>query len=192
MSKPKILAFAGSTRNGSWNQKLLDVAVGMATEAGAEVTSIRLADYTLPLFDQDLESSDGLPTQAIELKKLFAEHSGLLIACPEYNSSITPLLKNVIDWVSRPASQDEPALSAYVGKTAAIISASPGGFGGLRGLRHVREILSNIKVLVCPGQFALASAHEAFDDSGALANERQASMLEACMRQFVVTASNQV
>ena len=192
MSKPKILAFAGSTRNGSWNQKLLDVAVGMANESGAEVTSIKLADYELPLFDQDLEASSGLPEQAIELKKLFGEHSGLLLACPEYNSSITPVLKNVIDWVSRPASQDETALAAYQGKTAAIISASPGGFGGLRGLRHVREILSNIKVLVCPGQFALASAHEAFDDSGALAQERQATMLKSCIQQFVTIASNQV
>ena len=93
MATPKIIAFAGSTRTGSFNQKLLGVAVNMATNAGAEVTTINLRDYPMPLFDQDLETAEGLPAKAIALKDLFCNHSALLIACPEYNSSITPLLK---------------------------------------------------------------------------------------------------
>ena len=192
MATAKILAFAGSTRSGSFNQTLLDTAVNMVRDTGAQVTSIKLKDYPLPLFDQDLEAAHGLPTEAVELKELFVQHSALLIACPEYNSSITPLLKNVIDWVSRPADENDSPLSAYKGKTAALIAASPGGFGGLRGLRHVREILSNINVLVSPGLFALAKAHESFNESGAFQDERQAAMLKSCIDQFVGIASNQV
>jgi NAD(P)H-dependent FMN reductase len=188
---PKIIAFAGSTRSGSFNQRLLDAAVVIARAAGAEVTELRLADYPLPLFDQDLEAKDGLPDNVGKLKQVFVEHSGLLIACPEYNSSITPLLKNTIDWLSRPGSKDEPSLLAYRNKTACLLAASPGGFGGLRGLRHVREILSNIGVLVTPNQFALSSAHSALDESGKLSDENQTSRLEACVQQFVQTCANQ-
>lgn len=191
MAVPKILAFAGSNRTGSFNQKLLDSAVQIARETGADVTSIKLKDYPLPLFDQDLEAEHGLPDPAVQLKELFRQHAGLLIASPEYNSSITPLLKNVIDWVSRKADDDESPLSAYQGKTAALISASPGGLGGLRGLRHVREILSNINVLVSPGQFALSNAHDAFDESGKLSDKRQSDNLQSCIQQFVSIAGNQ-
>jgi len=191
MSQPKILAFAGSIRKGSLNQLLSKVAAEICRQNGAEVTELELAQYPLPLFDQDLESSEGLPENAKKLKQIFVEHSALLIACPEYNSSITPLLKNTIDWISRPAVPDEVSLSAYRGKSAAVIAASPGGFGGLRGLRHVREILSNIGVLVAPNQFALSQAHSAFDDSGNLTNEKQLEILQSCMKQFVNIASNQ-
>ena len=151
MGQAKILAFAGSTRGGSFNQLLVDEASRLAKEAGASVTDLKLADYPLPLFCQDLEANEGTPENALALKKIFIEHDALLIACPEYNSSITPLLKNTIDWLSRPG-EGEPMLAAYQGKTAALLAASPGGFGGLRGLRHVREILSNISVLVTPNQ----------------------------------------
>lgn len=185
----KILAFAGSTRSASVNQKLLDVAIAVARNQGAEVTDLRLAEYPLPLFDQDLEEREGQPENAAKLKELFKSHDAILVACPEYNSSITPLLKNTIDWLSRPA-DGEPMLAAFAGKTAGLLSASPGGFGGLRGLRHVREILSNISVLVTPKQFALSKAHEAFTESGdALVDERQQTQLEACVEQLVTTAS---
>ncbi|MBB3205714.1 NAD(P)H-dependent FMN reductase [Rhodopirellula rubra] len=189
MSHPKILAFAGSTRTGSLNQLLINAAVDCAHKAGAEVTVVNLADYPLPLFDQDLESASGLPENAKRLKELFFANAGLLLACPEYNSSITPLLKNTIDWVSRSSSSDEPPLTAYRGKTAALLSASPGGFGGLRGLRHVREILSNIGVLVTPSQFSLSQANAAFCEHGHLRAEKQQSMLANCVGQLVQTTA---
>ena len=189
---PRILAFAGSSRSGSFNQVLLENAVDIARAAGAEVTSINLKDYPLPIFDQDLESANGMPQPARELKNLFVQHSSLLIACPEYNSSITPLLKNTIDWVTRPADENDPPLSAFAGKTAALLAASPGGFGGLRGMRHVREILSNIGVLVCPSQFALAKAHEAFDSSGKLQDDRSSALLTSCVERFVIVARGQL
>lgn len=188
MPSPKILAFAGSARSDSLNQRLLDAAVAIAREAGLETTAIRLADYPLPLYHQDQEADHGLPENAVRLQQLFIDHTGLLLACPEYNSSITPLLKNTIDWVSRPAGPDAPRLAAYRGKVAALVGASPGALGGLRGLRHVREILSNIGVLVVPGQFALSSAQAAFDEAGHLADEKQQAMLRTCIEQFVASA----
>jgi NAD(P)H-dependent FMN reductase len=172
----KILAFAGSTREGSYNKQLVQAAAQAARDEGAEVTYIDLRDYALPLFDEDLERSEGQPENAAKLKALFMEHQGLLLSCPEYNSSITPLLKNTIDWVSRPA-EGEPMLAAYSGKVVALMSASPGGLGGLRGLVHVRAILGSIGVIVLPQQLAVARAFEAFDESGALKDEGQMGQL---------------
>ena len=172
MSRPKILAFAGSTRKASYNKKLVRVAASGAEAAGAEVTVIDLKDYPLPLFDEDLESEQGPPENAIEIKRLLVEHEGFLIASPEYNSSIAAVLKNTIDWASRPA-EGEPPLVAFKGKAAAIMSASPGALGGLRGLVHIRSILGNIGVLVLPDQVAVPKAFEAFDDQGNLTDERK-------------------
>lgn len=169
---PRILAFAGSTRQESHNKKLLPIAARGAREAGAEVTVIDLKDYPLPLFDEDLEKAAGMPDNGRKLKQLFIEHDGFLIASPEYNSSITGLMKNTIDWVSRPAA-GEPALVAYTGKAAALMSASPGALGGLRGLVHLRSILGNIGVLVLPGQLAVARAFEAFNPDGSLKDANQ-------------------
>jgi chromate reductase len=154
---PKILAFAGSTRIGSLNRQVLDYAVQGAREAGAEVTLIDLRDYSMPLYNRDLELSHSLPEASARLKDLFKSHHGLLLACPEYNSSITPLLKNTLDWVSRPDGK-ESGLVPYEGKLAALVSASEGHLGGLRGLRHMREILVALRVLVIPKQMALAHA----------------------------------
>ena len=164
----KILAFSGSLRAGSFNQKLVKIAVEGAREAGAEVTVISLADYPMPMFDEDLEEKDGKPQKASELKKLFNENDTLLIASPEYNSMITGALKNAIDWVSRTDSDDEAPLSAIAGKTAAILSASPGGYGGARSLGFLRPFLENVKVSVIEDQFSLPKAHEAFDEGGSL------------------------
>ncbi len=163
---PKLLAFAGSTRQDSFNKKLVKVAADGAREAGADVTIIDLKDYPLPLFDQDLEA-EGMPANVLLLKQLFKDHQGLIIASPEYNSSITPLLKNTLDWVSRPA-PNESTLAAFQGKVVSLISASPGALGGLRGLVHLRAILGNIGVLVLPEQIAVPKAHEAFDSDGSL------------------------
>jgi len=151
--------------------RLVQVAAEGAKAAGADTTIVDLRDYRMPLFDQDLEAAEGLPAKARELKELMLDHDGLLIAAPEYNSSITPLLKNTIDWVSRP-SNGENALIAYKGKVAAIMSTSPGRLGGLRGLVHLRSILSNIGVLVIPDQVAVGEAHRAFGSDGNLVDEK--------------------
>jgi len=172
----KILAFAGSTRTDSFNKTLLRTAVRAAEAAGASVTTIDLADYRMPIYDGDLEAESGLPENAVKLKSLFMEHNGLLIAAPEYNSSITPVLKNTIDWVSR--RDGAPDLSCYAGKTAGLI-ATGGGNGGLRGLVHVRQILGNIGVLVIPQQAAVRGAWSAFDEGGELKDEDQRGTVEA-------------
>ncbi len=125
---PRVLAFAGSTRRESFNKKLVQIAANGVRAAGAEVTLLDLKDFPLPLFDQDLEAEQGMPDNGTKLKKLFIDHDGLLIASPEYNSSITGVLKNAIDWVSRPA-PDEPPLVAFRGKVATLMSASPGALG---------------------------------------------------------------
>jgi chromate reductase len=175
---PRILAFAGSLRSESFNKKLVPIAAGAAREAGAEVTLIDLKDFPLPLFDQDLEAGQGMPEDGARLKQLFIDHDGLLIASPEYNSSVTAVLKNAIDWVSRPA-PGEPPLVAFRGKVAALMSASPGTLGGLRGLVHLRSILGNMGVIVLPDQVAVARAHEAFRPDGSPAEPRQQASIEA-------------
>lgn len=174
---PKILALAGSLRADSYNKKLVQIAVAGARRAGAEVTYIDLRDYPLPLMDEDLERDEGLPVNARKLKDLFIGSDGFLIAAPEYNSSITGVLKNTIDWVSRPA-KDEAPLAGFAGKVAAIMSASPGELGGLRGLVHVRAILGNIQTLVLPDQVSVPRAHEAFNPDGTLKDARKQSNVD--------------
>lgn len=181
---PKILAFAGSARTDSFNKKLLADAVRRAEAAGAEVTVVDFADLPLPLYDGDLEAKEGLPANVVKLKEHMLAHDGFLIACPEYNSSITPLLKNAIDWASRPGPGESP-LAAYRGKTAALLAASPGGLGGLRGLVTVRSILGNIGVFVTPSQLAVGGAHEAFAEDGSLKDERMSGALENLVTELV-------
>lgn len=183
----KIIAFAGSARKDSLNKKLVALAAERARAAGAEVTLVDLADYRMPLYDGDLESESGLPESAQKLKELFKAHDGFLIACPEYNSSITPLLKNTIDWCSRAEGDEEP-LAAYSGKTAALLAASPGGLGGLRGLVHVRAILGNIGVTVVPTQLALSKASGAIGE-GKLNDERMDGLLSKVVEELVSTTT---
>src|SRR5215831_18806881 len=168
---PKILAFAGSTRIESFNKKLIKIAAEGARSAGVEVTLADLRDYPMPIYDGDLEAKDGLPTKAREFKELMLAHQGLLISAPEYNSSITAVLKNTIDWASRRCEGEAP-LACFTGKVAGLVSASPGALGGLRGLVHVRSILGNIGVLVVPDQVAVSKAHEAFHPDGQLIQEK--------------------
>jgi len=186
-STPKLIAFAGSLRKDSFNKKLARAAGAFARDAGAEVIDIDLADYPLPVFDEDLEKQ-GTPQAVLDLKKHFIAADGFIIASPEYNSSVTAALKNTIDWLSRPG-QDEPMLAAFAGKTATIMAASPGALGGLRGLVHLRAILSNIQVTVLPGQHAMGKAHEAFDAEGRLADDGAAKRVQGIVQQMVdVTA----
>lgn len=182
---PKILAFAGSARRDSVNKKLLADAVTLARDLGSDVTHLDLADFEMPLYDGDREAAEGLPEAAKRLKALMLQHDRLLLACPEYNSSITPLLKNTIDWCTRTETEDEPALRCFQGKVAGLISASPGALGGLRSLRHVREILANIGVFVVPAQYALASAYEAFAPDGTLHDERARQAIRKVLRQLI-------
>lgn len=171
---PKILAFAGSARTDSFNKKLVKIAAAGAEAAGADVTYLDLRDLPMPLFDQDLEAREGLPENALRFKQLLKSHQGFLIACPEYNSSITPLLKNSIDWASRPEpGEASMGLSCFRDKVAVIMSAAAGGLGGLRGLVHVRSILGNIGVLVLPDQKSIPQAYEAFDEQGSLKDPKQ-------------------
>jgi len=176
MSNVKILAFAGSTREGSFNKILLRTAVRGAESAAASVTVIDLDNYRMPIYDSDLEAESGLPENAKKLQSLFLEHNGLLIAAPEYNSSVTPVLKNTIDWVTR--WNGAANLRCFAGKTAGIMAAG-GGAGGLRGLVHLRQILGNIGVLVLPGQATVSGAWTAFDDGGDLIDEGHRSAVES-------------
>lgn len=173
----KIIAFAGSTRTDSYNKKILQTAVFGAREAGAEVTVIDLRDYPMPIYDGDLEEKEGIPENGRKLKELFNNHHALLLALPEYNSSLSGVFKNTIDWVSRTA-KGETELQSFVGKVAGLISASPGGLGGLRGLVHARAMLENIHVLVMPDQVCVSRAAEAFDEFGNLKNEKQKKSIE--------------
>jgi NAD(P)H-dependent FMN reductase len=175
MSTPRILAFSGSLRAGSFNQKLVTLAADFARAAGAEVTLISLRDYRMPLFDQDLETEEGMPLPAQELKSLFAAHDGL----------ITPALKNSIDWVSRATSEDEPPLSVLKGKTAAILAASPGGYGGARSLGFLRPFLENIGITVLPDQVTVPKAHEAFTDDGKLIDAGQVDAVRLLAESLV-------
>jgi len=175
---PKILALAGSTREASFNKKLVRIAAEGARATGAEVTLVDLRDLQLPLYDEDLETKGGLPESAGRLKSLMLAHQGLLISSPEYNSSLSAVLKNAIDWASRPVTGEAP-LACFTGKTAAIMSASPGALGGLRGLVHLRAILGNINVLVIPDQIAVMSAHTAFGDDGKLKDATLQGRIEA-------------
>jgi chromate reductase len=162
----KLLALCGSSRHDSLNQKLLDTAVLGALDAGAQVSKIRLLDFQLPLYDGDWEAERGLPEGARALKALIAKHHALLIATPEHNGGYTTLLKNALDWASRPSESDPSGLAAFVGKVAALVSASPSAMGGLRSQIVLQVSLNKLGVLVIPNSFALSAAHQAFDEKG--------------------------
>ncbi len=172
MIKPIILAFAGSLRKDSSNKKLVKIAAQGATEEGAQVILIDLLDYPLPIYNEDIESSTGLPPNALKLKELMNQAHGFIIASPEYNSSISGVLKNLIDWTSRKSTPEETYLSAFIGKVAIIMSASPSPLGGVRGLAHLRNILENINTLVLPQQKTLSCTTETFDENDNLKSKK--------------------
>lgn len=185
---PKILAFAGSLRTDSWNHKLVVAASKGAEAAGAMVTAIRLRDFAMPLYDQEVEDAGGLPENCLKLKELFKAHHGLLIGCPEYNSSISAVLKNTIDWISRPHEGEAP-LECFERKVVGLTAASPGGLGGIRGLPVERMLLGHIKAIVLPEQYALGGAHDAFDQDGNLKDEKQRQMAEGVGRAVAEVAA---
>ena len=185
MNQPKILVFAGSLRTASYNKKLARLAAEAIRAAGAEATFVDLRDLALPVFDEDLETAQGLPESAKRFKRQIAEHHGLLIASPEYNSSMTAALKNALDWASRPEGEKEGTAEAFRGKFAALMAASPGALGGLRGLVHLRAMLGNIDVTVLPAQVTVPAAYEAFDEKDQLKDERKAKQVAALAETLV-------
>lgn len=180
---PRILVFAGSIRSGAFSGQTADIAQKTLALQGAEVTRISLADYPLPIMDQDLEKEQGVPENAQKLGAMIAAQDGLLIASPEYNASIPPLLKNTIDWVSRiRRDANGNTLAPFAGKVAGLCSSSDGNFAGIRGLYHLRAVLMNCQVEVITPQCSVARAGDAFDDQGNLKDERAQKMMDkVCM-----------
>ena len=183
---PKVLALAGSARQQSLNKKLVQVAAHGARKAGAEVTLIDLKDFPMPIYDGDIEVGEGIPQNARRLRELMLGHLGFLIASPEYNGSISPLLKNVIDWCSRPV-DGQDGLAPYRNKVVVLMSASPGGFGGLRALPHLRTVLSNMGAIVLPDQISVPKAQEAFAPDGRMVNDKQQAVIEGLGETLATT-----
>jgi NAD(P)H-dependent FMN reductase len=176
---PRILAFAGSARRESLNKKLLAAVVEATRAAGGNVTVLDLNDLPMPLYHGDLEDAEGMPENAKKFVAMVLAHDGLLISTPEYNSQITPLLKNTIDWATR--GDDNP----FVGKVAAVVSASPGNFGAIRSMTLVRSLLTHLGCVVVPAQCILPRADEAFDEQGRLKDERVQKNARAVAAELV-------
>jgi chromate reductase len=192
VSGARILVFAGSARRESLNKKLARLAAEAARAAGGEVTLIDLDDYPMPVYHGDLEKAEGLPQGALRLREIFLAHDGLIIASPENNSSVSSLLKNTLDWLSRSIGDGKgvaSGLAPYRGKLAGLLSASPGPFGGTRGLPHLRQILSSLGVTVLGAQVSIARADAAFDDAGALKDAHQARSVATLAKAVVETAA---
>ncbi len=184
----KIIAFAGSTREQSYNKMLVKIALEGAEKAGANVQFVDLRDYPMPFYDEDLEGKEGIPKKAKEFKEILKASDGFLIASPEYNSMFSGVLKNAIDWASRPE-PDEGRLVAFSGKFAGIMSATPGSLGGIRGLPVLRTLLNNIGVNVVTSQYALSSAHKSFDESGNLTDAKKAQTIRSIGEEVVKYAN---
>ena len=189
MSTSRILVFAGSARRESLNKKLSRVAAERAKQAGLDVSWIDLRDYPLPLYDGDLEAEHGIPDNARKLRALLDQHQGLIVVSPEYNSFITPLMKNTLDWISR-RDGDIDGLASFRNKVALVMSASPGAFGGMRSLALIRQLLSHLGVTALPEQLALPKAHEAFDDNGALKDEQMQKRLDSMVQRLAQVLRN--
>lgn len=179
---PRILVFAGSIRSGALSGKTADAAMKELALQGAEVTRISLADYPLPILNEDLEREKGAPENAVRLAHRISDHDGVLIATPEYNSSLPPLLKNTIDWISLVSkdAQGRP-LRAFSGKPVALCSSSNGGFAGIRAITHLRGVLVHVQAEVITPQCSVPNAQDAFDENGGFIEERlQKSMARVC------------
>jgi len=190
MFTPKILVMAGSLRSGSHNGRLAALVTKELALAQADVTRISLADYPLPLLDADYLADAGPPANAAKLAQMLTAHQGVFIASPEYSASVTPLLKNAIDWISRVRERNEPSYAAFKGRVFAIGSASAGAAGGVRSLMALRQILElGCGALVIPEQINVGRADQAFDDMDNLKDENLAAALKAMVRRLVELAS---
>jgi NAD(P)H-dependent FMN reductase len=187
----KLLCIAGSLRTEAFSKRLARAACRLAEANGVGATCIDLRDYTMPLYDGDLETASGLPEAAVRLRDLAKQHDALLIVSPEYNASIPAVLKNTLDWLSRPHAP-EPGVSVFQGKVAGMLSSSPGALGGLRGLVHLRQILMNLGLLVITEQFALGNAGAAFAPDGALLDGKHTASVQKVLQRLVHTAERLV
>jgi chromate reductase, NAD(P)H dehydrogenase (quinone) len=186
MSGPKILVIPGSLRSGSHNVRLAALATKELVLAEAEVTRISLADYPLPMFDADLAHEQGPPQNALSLKRLISTHRGVFIASPEYNASITPLIKNAIDWISTVREAAEPQLAVFRDRAFALGAASPGRSGGMQSLIALRQVLAvGCRALVIPEQVTIPNADTAFDEMDQLTDARAATQLKTVARRLV-------
>ena len=183
----KLLVFAGSTRQHSFNRQLAAIAAALARDAGAEVSHLELSDFDIPLYNADFEAR-GTPHDVIRLKRLMFEHPAWIICSPEYNGSYTALLKNTIDWASSPV-KDDPEWSSgtkpFRGKVVGLLSASPGAYGGLRSLSHLNPLLLNLQCWIAPQQFALANARQVFGPDGAPQRELARKSVQAVVDQVL-------
>lgn len=187
----KVLVFAGSTRQNSWNRKLAKVVASMAQASGAEVTHIELADFDVPMYNADLEAR-GTPADVMKLKQLFYEHPAWIVCTPEYNASYPALLKNTLDWLSSPVKSDPVWNDDFRfsrGKVVGVLSASPGRLGGLRSQSHLVPLLLNLHCWVAPKNFALSLAAEAFDEQGQLKADAAKKNVQAVIDQVLWAAT---
>jgi NAD(P)H-dependent FMN reductase len=186
----KLLVFAGSTRQNSFNRKLARVTAAMASASGASVTHIELADFDVPMYNADLEAQ-GTPADVMRLKQLMHDHPAWIICTPEYNASYPALLKNTLDWVSSPVKGNPEWADGFKstrGKVVGVLSASPGALGGLRSQSHLAPLLINLECWLAPKNFALGRAGEAFDESGGLKDERAQKSVQAVIDQVIWAA----
>lgn len=183
----KLLVFAGSTRQHSFNRRLAQVTAGMARDAGADVTLLELSDFDIPLYNADLEAR-GTPADVLRLKQVLFDHPAWIVCSPEYNGSYTALLKNTIDWASSPVKGDpvwQDGTRSFRGKVVGMLSASPGALGGLRSQSHLAPLLINLECWLAPKAFALGQAGSAFDDSGALVQEAHRERVRGVIEQVL-------
>lgn len=186
---PSILVFAGSVRAGAYSGRTADVAQKALAVMGAEVTRISLADYALPIMDEDLEREQGLPENALRLARQIGAHDGVLIATPEYNGSIPPLLKNAVDWVSRVRRDGGRAFAPMAGKPAGLCSSSSGRFAGIRAINHLRAVLVRCRMEVVTPECSVPAGADAFDDGGDFRDENLKRAMEHLCRTLTDTAS---
>jgi chromate reductase len=189
MAAPKILVIPGSLRAKSYNVRLAALAAKELTLADAEVTRISLLDYPLPIYDADTAETAGPPSNAVKLKQLMSAHQGVFIASPEYNASITPLIKNTIDWISAVRERGEAPLAAYQNRVFALGGASPGRSGATHSLLALRQVLAvGCRALVIAEQVTVPNAEQAFDEMDELKDARAAGQLKLVVRKLVDTA----
>jgi NAD(P)H-dependent FMN reductase len=186
MPSPKILVIPGSLRSESHNVRLAALATKELMLADADVTRISLVDYPLPLYDADFAAKSGPPLNAIKLKQIVSAHRGVFIASPEYNASITPLLKNTIDWISTVRERGDPPLAAYQNRAFALGGASPGRSGAMQSLLALRQVLAvGCRALVIPEQVTVPDAAQAFDEMDGLRDARAAEQLKLVVRRLI-------
>lgn len=190
MNKPRIVVMAGSRRREALSRRVAAACVRALDAAGAEVERVELDDYPAPLYDGDLEAASGLPEAIVRLQRVLHASDGVLVVNPEYNGSLTPLLKNTLDWCSRPnpADPERSGGNVYAGRAAAVVGSSPGALGGMRVLFHIRDVLGYLGMQVIPQQLAVGKAGEAVGDDDRLRDAAQQDMLDKLAAALVDTA----